>query len=64
MAGWFDNPRASNDINRQYQLRSQCPFSGIFEPYRRPGEQVAAGDLAGQLYSTEEVERDDVLAII
>ena len=33
------------------------PFSGIFEPYREPGEQVAAGDLAGQLYSTEEVER-------
>ena len=34
-----------------------APFSGIFEPYREPCEQVAAGDLAGQLYSTEEVER-------
>lgn len=34
-----------------------APFSGIFEPYRELGEQVEAGDTAGQLYSTEEVER-------
>ncbi len=40
-----------------------APFRGIFEAYSEPGEKVAAGDLSGQLYSTEEVERDDVLAL-
>ena len=32
-------------------------FSGIFEPYRELGEHVEVGDIAGQLYATEEVER-------
>ena len=33
-------------------------YSGIFEPRCRLGEQVSAGDLAGLLYSTEEVDRE------
>ena len=34
-----------------------APYSGIFEPACRLGDTVAAGDLAGTLYATEEVER-------
>jgi predicted deacylase len=35
-----------------------APFSGIFEPCRRLGDTVEAGDVAGRLYSAEEVERE------
>jgi len=35
-----------------------APFSGIFEPCRQLGERVAAGDAAGRLYATEEIERE------
>lgn len=48
--------RFLNGVDGSYYL--SAPFSGIFEPYRELGEQVAAGDIAGQLYSTEEIERD------
>ncbi|MFT5217936.1 MAG: putative deacylase [Planctomycetota bacterium] len=32
-------------------------YSGIFEPAQELGDQVSEGDLAGYLYSTEEIER-------
>jgi predicted deacylase len=48
--------RFLNGVDGSYYL--SAPFSGIFEPYRELGEQVVAGDIAGQLYSTEEVERN------
>jgi len=35
-----------------------APFSGIFEPCHQLGDSVAAGDVAGRLYPTEEVERE------
>jgi predicted deacylase len=35
-----------------------APYSGIFEPRRKLGDSVSAGDLAGILYATEEVERE------
>jgi predicted deacylase len=35
-----------------------APFSGIFEPCRQLGDEVVAGDIAGRLYSAEEVERE------
>ena len=35
-----------------------APYSGIFEPCAELGDQVAGGDLAGRLYSTEEIERE------
>lgn len=47
--------RFMNGVNGSYCL--SAPFSGIFEPYRELGDEVAAGDLAGQLYATEEFER-------
>jgi predicted deacylase len=47
--------RYLNAIDGSYHL--SAPYSGIFEPYRKLGEMVEAGDLAGQLYSVEEVER-------
>lgn len=34
-----------------------APFSGIFEPCHELGDRVAEGDIAGMLYSIEEVER-------
>jgi predicted deacylase len=34
-----------------------APYSGIFEACHELGEQVNVGDIAGHLYSTEEVER-------
>jgi predicted deacylase len=34
-----------------------APFSGIFEPRRELGDEVSEGELAGLLYSIEEVER-------
>ena len=37
-----------------------APFSGIFEPCRELGDHVTAGDIAGRLYSAEEVERNPV----
>jgi predicted deacylase len=48
--------RFLNGVDGSYYL--SAPFSGIFEPYRELGEQVVVGDIASQLYSTEEVERD------
>lgn len=47
--------RFMNAIDGNYYL--SAPFSGIFEPCRELGEQVAAGDIAGRLYATEEIER-------
>ena len=35
-----------------------APYSAIFEPCRQLGDRVAAGDVAGRLYATEEVERE------
>lgn len=34
-----------------------APYSGIFEPCHQLGDQIAAGEVAGVLYSTEEIER-------
>jgi predicted deacylase len=48
--------RFMNGIDGSYTV--SAPYSGIFEPGRELGEEVAAGDLAGRLYSAEEVERD------
>jgi N-alpha-acetyl-L-2,4-diaminobutyrate deacetylase len=50
--------RFLNGIDGSYYL--SAPFSGIFEPYRELGDAVNAGDIAGQLYSLEEVERAPV----
>jgi predicted deacylase len=47
--------RYLNAIDGSYHL--SAPYSGIFEPYRALGEEIAAGDVAGVLYSVEEVER-------
>ncbi|MDH3763964.1 MAG: succinylglutamate desuccinylase/aspartoacylase family protein [Gammaproteobacteria bacterium] len=52
---WRTETRFMNGVDGSYYL--DAPFSGIFEPYCELGDQVAAGDIAGQLYSTEEVER-------
>ena len=35
-----------------------APYSGIFEPRYKLGDSVSAGDIAGLLYSVEEVERE------
>jgi predicted deacylase len=35
-----------------------APYSGIFEPRCKLGDSVSAGDVAGLLYSVEEVERE------
>lgn len=48
--------RFMNGITGSYPVRA--PYSGIFEPARELGEEVAAGDTAGCLYSVEEVERE------
>jgi len=48
--------RFLNGIDGSYSV--SAPYSGIFEPCRTLGETVAAGDLAGRLYSAEEVERE------
>jgi len=37
-----------------------APFSGIFEPHHQLGDRVVAGDIAGRLYSVEEVEREPI----
>ena len=34
-----------------------APYSGIFEPHHELGDQAVEGEVAGILYSTEEVER-------
>ena len=48
--------RFLNGINGSGYL--SAPFSGIFEPCHQLGDEVTAGDLAGRLYSVEEVERE------
>ena len=58
-AGTAEQGEASqylNGIDGSYYL--SAAFSGIFEPRCQLGDQVAAGDLAGVLYSVEEVERE------
>jgi predicted deacylase len=52
---WRPGTRFLNGIDGSNYL--SAPFSGIFEPYRELGDTVMAGDIAGQLYSLEEVER-------
>ncbi len=47
--------RFLNGIDGCYYL--SAPFSGMFEPCRELGEQVNRGDIAGRLFSLEEVER-------
>ncbi len=47
--------RVMNGIGSSYEIKA--PYSGIFEPCRELGDAVEAGDLAGRLYSVEEVER-------
>ena len=47
--------RFMNGIDGSYSLRS--PYSGIFEPCCELGDTVSKGELAGRLYSVEEVER-------
>jgi predicted deacylase len=38
-----------------------APYSGIFEPRCKLGDEVSAGDIAGLLYSAEEVEREPLV---
>ncbi len=52
---WQPRTRFLNGIDDFYFL--SAPFSGIFEPSREVGEQVDQGDIAGRLFSLEEVER-------
>lgn len=47
--------RFISGIDGSYCL--SAPYSGIFEPARQLGDEVDAGDVAGHLYSAEEVER-------
>jgi len=47
--------RFFNAIDGSYYL--SAPYSGIFEPAFELGDDVEKGDIAGQLYSIEEVER-------
>ena len=47
--------RFMNGIDGSYQV--SAAYSGIFEPERQLGEEVGAGDVAGRLYSAEEVDR-------
>jgi predicted deacylase len=47
--------RFLNGIDGMHHV--SAPFSGIFEPYHELGTAVVKGDIAGMLYSTEEVER-------
>jgi uncharacterized protein len=47
--------RFFNGIDGSDHLSS--PYSGIFEPVVELGDEVTSGDIAGQLYSAEEVER-------
>ncbi len=47
--------RFLNGIDGSYTLSAS--FAGLFEPYHEMGDEVKAGDIAGQLYSVEEVER-------
>ena len=49
------NTRYLDGIDGMHHLTA--PYSGIFEPAHELGDQVVAGDLAGHLYSTEEIER-------
>lgn len=51
-----DPTRFVNGIDGSSYL--SAPYSGIFEPARQLGETVRAGDAAGRLYATEEVERE------
>jgi hypothetical protein len=51
-----DASRYLNGIDASYHL--SAAFSGIFEPRCELGDSVAAGDIAGVLYSVEEVERE------
>lgn len=48
--------RYLNGIDGSYHL--SAAFSGIFEPRCELGDSVAAGDIAGVLYSVEEIERE------
>ena len=53
-----EEPKATqflNGISGSHYL--SAPFTGIFEPLCFPGEQVKPGQVAGRLYSVEEVER-------
>jgi predicted deacylase len=47
--------RYLNGIDGMHQV--SAPFSGIFEPRHELGDAVSEGELAGLLYSVEEVER-------
>lgn len=47
--------RFIDGIEGSYYL--SAPYSGIFEPAVELGDEVKAGDIAGILYSAEEVER-------
>ncbi|MCP4470482.1 MAG: hypothetical protein GY815_07315, partial [Gammaproteobacteria bacterium] len=38
-----------------------APYSGIFEPRCKLGDSVSAGDVAGLLYSTEEIDREPLV---
>ena len=52
---WTTSTRFFNAIDGNHYL--SAPYSGIFEPAVELGAEVNAGDIAGQLYSAEEVER-------
>jgi predicted deacylase len=54
-----DASRYLNGIDGSYFL--SAAFSGIFEPRCKLGDSVAAGDIAGVLYSVEEVEREPLV---
>jgi len=52
---WEPRTRFLNGVDHYRYL--SAPYSGIFEPYHELGSYVEAGQIAGQLYSLEEVDR-------